>query len=149
MKYITERTFIAYCMALLAVLFLSSVVPVGAVEKDQSRVENGYRSGNNNPFSGAIGFTVELEKEFPTTPQEPVEHVDFDISAHLDGWYEMFAAQLALGILNDAQEAEERQRLAELKRLQSAWSGKEIGVYLTLLLAIGFATIGYLTYRKP
>lgn len=149
MKYINERTYIVYCMALLAVLFLSSAVPAATVEAPNGAVScaDNSRCADNNPFSGASSFVVELDKEFPTVAQPPVEYTDFDISVYLSGWYTMYVYQLKLEeILDDEEFRLEAQKRA--KAYKEAWSGWDFLIGVLVFWVLVNALVAYLMHRK-
>lgn len=148
MKYINERTYIVYCMVLLAVLFLSSAVPAAIVEAQNDAVScaDSSRCADNNPFSGASSFVVELDKEFPTVAQPPVEYTDFDISVYLNGWYTMYVYQLKLEEILDDEERKHEERQA--KALSEAWSGWDFLIGVLVFWVLVNALVAYLMHRK-
>ena len=147
---ITERRFIAYCAALLGVLFLSLIVPVEAkdVRKPAENSAGVVKPVDNNPFSGAIGFSIELEKEFPTEKQPPVEYLEFDIHQRMNGWYTMFVYQLALGVY---EEEERQQRITEQRFMkpEQMVSHAMLAFIVVGLLLLLIGVIYHVDYRKP
>ena len=115
---LNARGMILFAIAGIAAIFLSSVVPVRAADKPYVCTPAQAEAGeclplvNNNPFSGAQSFDVTMDKEFPTTKQDPVRFTDFDISEHLAPWEDIMLMQLML----DAQDrAEHNERMAILR----------------------------------
>ena len=123
-----ERGIVTLAIVGLMTMFLSLVVPVQAMGR-------------------AITIDVQMERDWPDKPVDPVLYTDFDISKALDPWEDIMVMQLAIGVYDD-QKALEESLNASLDL--GGWAVNSIGMsfLFTGLLAVFITFLWSVDGRK-
>lgn len=146
---LSAKGIITFAIAGIAAIFLSSVVPVGAVEKPYICTPAQAEAGEclpliNNPFSGARSFDVTMEKDFPTTWQPPVLYTDFDISKALEPWQEIMINQLAIWTYDREVARNKQLELLGMPPEFGGWLMNSLGMFILLSGLAGLVILWYI-----
>lgn len=120
-----KRGIIAFAIAGILAIFLSSAVPVHSMGR---------------AISIDIDEMVKDSDSFYVESQSPVLYLDFDISKHLDPWFDMYATQLALGVYEQLEEQARKDAaaMAYAARKESNGLALSMAIVGLLLLLFGF-----------